>query len=1412
MSDNKKKTSYSSLTGFKRAVPIILFAVSVFVALCFITQEMGSLGPAISGILLGLFSWGAYAIPALLALHAIFYPSDVGEKRVLSRIIFSAIAVISLSAFAHTVSFWQNKEAVFNIGEFYRNGQSAIGGGVVGSTVGFGIVKLLGSIGLIIVAATVLAIYVSYFFSRGQKGLSKVFYSILKGIVFFCAAVEKGIKNLFSKAKRSKAEKKQREAEEKGRELMDDEFFDVDNGISSLEISELGIVETRDPASVEEHATLRDKVHHKSDATPEEAAEMDRRARERAAASAIYYEDMTAGTGVISGDYGLSESEIREGTEERMPERPVYEIKEATEPADVSTAELLASVKEPSADEIFTADFDPYELAMSERLANKPSSRSLLDDKPSVTEEIHELTEEDAERARRNAEFETRNAEFERRKAMLTASHKPDEEPVEAHKDEEPVADEPMKTVEYKVEEPVPAATVASEEDGRDSVSVVIEKPAAAPAREETPVYTPENPYVYSFGTAPSEEKREDARSEAPAAGYTAPAPSYTAPATGYSAPTSGYTATVAPAPSEAPASPAASAEPAVESGARATYRRAAEFAANTVVEDKPEPAYTEPRVESTTSYTVPKPQPAPSYTAPAAEPKPAYNETVYSAPATEPAPTHSAPAHTAPAVEATPAYTAPVAEPAPTYSTPAYTAPAAEASYGAPSAAYSEPVASYTEPVDDYTEPEAAPAPTYTEPRKPVYQLEETENVYTPTFEDESAKGATIGGEYTTTDGEDTESAADFKDYATETSDGGLVFEFDMGPKDEPKEPETKVLVTETTHYGEEDEPDAEDIPATDEPEEGEDDEVVAEVVEEDAEDEEIPPEKRNPFVSEMRDMFPALREESESESCEATEPEEGEEDDDVPPFDEPTAFVAPAPAPAPVKAEKPKPKPNYKNYKKPPLELMGLDVVHDTDEISQEIRDNTNIIIETLASFNVVASIKGVDRGPRITRYEVVPAKGVKVNQITNLLDNITMNLAAEGIRMEAPIPGKSAIGFEIPNKNPANVCLRELLECEEFINAKSNTFVCIGKDVAGNPVFGDIGKFPHALVAGATGMGKSVCINSIMISLLYKARPDQVKFIMIDPKKVEFRMYSGIPHLLIPVITDAKQAAGALMWAVDEMERRYDVIEKLNIRNIEAYNEKQAQDPSIGEHMPKIVIVIDELNDLMMQVRDPVEDLIMRIAQKARAAGIHLIIGTQRPDVKVITGTIKDINTRISCKVTSVVDSRTILEMAGAEKLLNRGDMLFKPVDKTKPIRVQGAYVSDNEVEAIMDFLKSQSEGAQYDDEIFAEINKAAQKCGNKKGGGGAADDGDDDGDTVGYYNDQKFLDAVELAIRSGKISTSLLQRKMSIGYGKAAKYIDAMEEIGVVSEANGQKPRDVLITMDQWYDKLSRVDLG
>ena len=535
----------------------------------------------------------------------------------------------------------------------------------------------------------------------------------------------------------------------------------------------------------------------------------------------------------------------------------------------------------------------------------------------------------------------------------------------------------------------------------------------------------------------------------------------------------------------------------------------------------------------------------------------------------------------------------------------------------------------------------------------------------------------------------------------------------------------------------------------------------------------------------------------------------------DDEPPFEiEPEQKKAHAPKIFnPLKIFGPK-KPDYSNYRLPPIELLGVEDHGGDNETRNETSENASKLIETLASFNVTASIKGFDRGPRITRYEVVPAKGVKVSSIMNLFDDIALNLAAEGIRMEAPIPGKSAVGVEIPNVKPYTVRLRNLLETEEFSSAKSKTFVCVGKDVAGQPVFGDISKMPHVLIAGATGMGKSVCINSLLLSMLYKAKPDEVKFIMIDPKKVEFNIYNGIPHLLIPVVTDPKQAAGALMWAVEQMEKRYDLIEQARVRNIEAYNAKVLENPGMGEPMPKIVIVVDELADLMLQVKNPVEGLIMSIAQKARAAGIHLIIGTQRPSVDIITGVIKaNIPTRISCKVMSNADSRTILDIAGAEKLLDKGDMLFNPAGAPKPKRVQGAFVSDSEVESIIEFIKAQASGNVYDDQALEEINRAAQKCSKEKGAGGRGgfDDDGDFSDDGGLYNNQEFLDAVDVAVSSGKISTSLLQRKLSIGFGKAAKFIDSMEDLGIVSGPNGQKPRDVLITKDEWHEKLSRVSL-
>ena len=598
----------------------------------------------------------------------------------------------------------------------------------------------------------------------------------------------------------------------------------------------------------------------------------------------------------------------------------------------------------------------------------------------------------------------------------------------------------------------------------------------------------------------------------------------------------------------------------------------------------------------------------------------------------------------------------------------------------------------------------------------------------------------------------------------------------------------------------------------------------------EEEVIDEEIPLEEQNPDVIEMRKMFPFLANIEDKRATPAPAPkveetpvaeepavEEKTEIDDVPFFEpvvskrhtQQTTSLVPTEPKKPSKADKP----DYSDYKFPPIEFLSNDAGVNDGDIQAEIQENADKLIEALSSFNVTASIKGVDRGPRITRYEVVPAKGVKVSSIMNLQDDIALTLAAGDIRMEAPIPGKSAVGIEIPNKKSNIVRLRELLETEDFKGARSKTFVCIGKDVAGQPVFGDIAKMPHLLIAGATGMGKSVCINSLLISVLYKARPDEVKLIMIDPKQVEFTMYNGIPHLLIPVVSDPKQAAGALMWAVEEMERRYNLLNPLCVRNIDAYNEKIAQDPSLGEPMPKIVIVIDEFADLMLQVKDPVEALVMRIAAKARAAGIYLVIGTQRPSVNVITGVIKaNVPSRISCKVMSNVDSKTVLDMGGAEKLLDKGDALYAPSGSPKPHRVQCAFVADSEVENIMSYLREQGGGTNYDSTVMEEIERAAQKC-NKKGGGSNDRDDDDDGGSSGegYLNDRQFLDAVEVAVNSRKISTSLIQRKLSIGYGKAAKFIDIMEEMGVVGEANGQRPREVLLTPDEWREKLMRTQL-
>ena len=1225
------------LTGYRRAVPILLAALAVYLTLAFIIDDLGVLGSLLGRVMMGLFSKGAYAAPLLLLIHAVFYRSDVARERVLSRVIFSTVALLGISVTVYTTQNW-NIDPTFLGGEFYALGKEGVGGGFIGSILAFALIKLFDYIGVIIIAVAMMAIYVTYFFSAGGSTLKSIGYNLLKGTVYTLAAIEAGIKRLFSRSpKKSKGAKDAAKRQEK---LYEDDFFAVDNGIASLEINELGIREERTKESIEARPTLQGKVRKKSEVSRGDELRDEIRQDVESDKKDGYFETADYSEPVrraraFDTDFEIDASPSSES---------IYDGGSDTRRADRERAERGAS---DSADAVFTESFNPFEEIKRDTGAAARFTGA------TVRESIHEITEEDVERARRNAHFEARKAML---KKMQNAECKMQNEEAAQVNNGEPES----KASEVTAEEPA----VQIEEREEKAIEYRTPRQSSAPIIDESE----STPFVLEKSGQP---RYNEIR----------------------------YT----------------------ETSAEIVHGRHIEMqSAQCEMQNEEEKTQNAECKMQNDEYEA-ESREEPSYKAPV------YENNVY-------------------------------------------------------------------KPLD-------TPSVSDSEQTITDENFEETDTPY-----------------YFTT--ERTEESKD------EDGTTGLVFEFEADTR-EDAEDERPMLEIERTRltYG---------FESSDDSDDGDDSDILA-PDDDSVSDEEIPREEQNPAINGYRDMFSMFREEKEETDAESdslpeettpiadeakdsseddyteTEAPSGEEDELDLPFERPTRVITPERPPVQEKKEDPKPKkPNYSNYKYPPLELLALGKPQNDEEINVEIKQNTTTLIETLASFNVTASIKGVDRGPRITRYEVVPARGVKVQAITGLFDDIALNLAAEGIRMEAPIPGKSAIGFEIPNKNPTNVTLRELLECEEFINAKSKTFVCIGKDVAGNPVFGDIAKFPHALVAGATGMGKSVCINSVMISMLYKARPDEVKFIMIDPKKVEFRMYSGIPHLLIPVITEAKQAAGALMWAVEEMERRYSIIEQLNIRNIESYNERCAIDKSIGDPMPKIVIVIDELNDLMMQVRDPVEDLIMRIAQKARAAGIHLIIGTQRPDVKVVTGTIKaNINTRISCKVTSVQDSRTILEMAGAEKLLNRGDMLFKPVDKPKPIRVQGCFVSDPEVEAIMSFLKEGCDGNIYDDEVFAEINRAAQKCGNKKNQGGDDDMGDDGGD-FGYYSDQQFLDAVELAIRSGKVSTSLLQRKLSIGYGKAAKFIDAMEDIGIVSEQNGQKPRDVLLSLDEWHEKLSRVN--
>ena len=480
--------------------------------------------------------------------------------------------------------------------------------------------------------------------------------------------------------------------------------------------------------------------------------------------------------------------------------------------------------------------------------------------------------------------------------------------------------------------------------------------------------------------------------------------------------------------------------------------------------------------------------------------------------------------------------------------------------------------------------------------------------------------------------------------------------------------------------------------------------------------------------------------------------------------------------------------------DYKLPSVELLSLPKKKSTADISGELKENAQRLIETLRSFNVNATITDISRGPTVTRYELKPAAGVRISKITNLADDIALNLAATHVRIEAPIPGKAAVGIEVPNTVKNTVSMRELIDTPEFYEQRSLLSAGIGKDIAGNCVYCDIAKMPHLLVAGTTGSGKSVCMNSIITSILYRAKPDEVKFLMIDPKQVEFSKYANIPHLLVPVVTDPRKAAGALGWAVSEMLQRYQKLSQVGVRDTEGYN-KYVQKHEDMESMPKICIFIDEFADLMMAAPKEVEDSVCRLAQMARAVGMHLVIATQRPSVDVITGLIKaNISSRIALTVSSQIDSRTILDAAGAEKLLGHGDMLYNPIGASKPLRVQGCFISDEEVEALCDFVKNQGE-SQYDEEIAKEIEAKAVQ--DKK-----SSPFEDDGDAEQL--DVLFDKAVDIVLETGTASTSFLQRKLSVGYARGAKIIDQLEEKGIIGPANGSKGREILINRQQWLE--------
>ncbi len=481
---------------------------------------------------------------------------------------------------------------------------------------------------------------------------------------------------------------------------------------------------------------------------------------------------------------------------------------------------------------------------------------------------------------------------------------------------------------------------------------------------------------------------------------------------------------------------------------------------------------------------------------------------------------------------------------------------------------------------------------------------------------------------------------------------------------------------------------------------------------------------------------------------------------------------------APVPVDAPKPKSQPaTIGDYHLPSLDLMESPPPIEDRQIEDDLEASARILEETLEDFGISAKVTDIERGPVITRYELEPAPGVKINRIVALGDDVALAMKAQSVRILAPIPGKGRIGFEVPNMHSTIVYLKEVLESAAFQKAKSRLTLALGKDITGQPIVTGLDDMPHILIAGTTGSGKTVCVNGLILSLLYRSSPHDLKFLMIDPKMVELMPYNGLPHMLCPVVTDAKKASTALNWVVSEMEERYQLLAKVGARNIESYNEK-------GEHLAYIVVVIDEFADLMTVARDQIENAVTRLAQLSRAVGIHLVLATQRPSVDVITGVIKaNLPARVSFKVASKVDSRTVLDMNGADKLLGKGDMLFLRPGESKLIRIQGALVADSEIEKVVAFIKNQGEPA-YDEEILQEQQKSSLGGGEK---------------------DELYDEAVRIVMESNQASVSILQRRMRLGYTRAARIIDVMEMDGLVGPYEGSKPRRILVDRQSWLDK-------